>query len=245
MSENNDEGVAPMTMPLVSVIIPVYNGERFLAAALDSVFAQDYRPTEVIVVDDGSTDMSARIARSYSGVRYIYQDNQGHATARNTGIGAARGEYIAFLDADDIWLPDKLNIQISYLIQNPLVGYVISRMHAILETGAEWPVSLNRNHYLEDPPCFLPSSLVVRKIVMGKIGLFDSHYRIANDCDWFFRAKDAGVLMAIIPQVLVHRRIHLSNQSHEKSVTSETFAAVRDSIKRKRQPGPSHESGSK
>ena len=220
--------------PLVSVIIPVYNGERFLSAALDSVFAQDYRPIEVIVVDDGSTDRTAEIARGYPEARHIYQANQGPGATRNTGIAAARGEFIAFLDADDIWLPNKLIAQVSYLLEHPQVGYVITRMHALLEADVEWPASLNRKHYSKDPPCFLPSALLVRRRVFNEIGVFDSHFRHANDADWFLRAKDAGVPMAIVPQVLVKKRIHFSNLSHEKSVTEETLAAVRVSIQRKR-----------
>jgi glycosyltransferase involved in cell wall biosynthesis len=91
--------------PLVSVVTPVYNGEAFLRETLESIFAQDYEPFEVIVVDDGSTDGSAAIARSYPAARYIRQHNQGPAAARNAGIAAARGEFLAFVDADDVALP--------------------------------------------------------------------------------------------------------------------------------------------
>lgn len=219
---------------LISVIIAVRNSERFLSAALESVFAQDYHQIDVIVVDDGSTDRTAEIARGYPELRYIHQTNQGPGAARNTGITAARGEFIAFLDADDIWLPNKLSAQVGHLLQHPQVGYVITRMHVILETGTEWPANLNREHYMQDPSCFLPSALLVRAAVFDQIGVFDVRYRIAEDSDWFLRAQDAGVPMAIVPQVLVHRRIHSSNLSHEKSATAETLAAVRASIQRKR-----------
>ena len=101
--------------PLVSTIIPVFNGERLLPEALDSVFRQDYRPIEVIVVDDGSTDGTSLVARSCPEVRYLYQSNQGLGAARNAGIAAACGEFIAFLDADDIWLPRKLSSQMNFL----------------------------------------------------------------------------------------------------------------------------------
>ena len=94
---------------LVSCIIPVFNGELYLREALESVFEQTYRTTEVVVVDDGSTDETPNIAASFqSRVTYIRQDNQGPATARNTAIRAARGEFIAFLDCDDLWEPEKL-----------------------------------------------------------------------------------------------------------------------------------------
>jgi len=101
-----------VSRPLVSVVIPVYNAEPFLREALDSVLAQDYEPFEVIVVDDGSTDGSGTIARSYPEVRYLRQENQGPAVARNAGIAAAQGEFLAFFDADDVMLPNKLSVQV-------------------------------------------------------------------------------------------------------------------------------------
>src|SRR5213078_156464 len=109
--------------PLVSVIIPVYNGARYLRAALESVFAQTYRPIEVIVVDDGSGDDSGVIAQSFPDVHFIHQENQGVAAARNHGFDAARGEFIAFLDQDDLWTPEKLKVQVNYLLNHPDVGY--------------------------------------------------------------------------------------------------------------------------
>ena len=104
-----------MSNPLVSVIMPVYNGEQFLRLALDSVFAQNYRPLDIIVVDDGSTDHSADIACSFKGVRYFYQENQGDGLARNHGIAQAQGDFISFLVADDLWAPHKTYVQIEYL----------------------------------------------------------------------------------------------------------------------------------
>src|SRR3954452_6514802 len=97
--------------PLVSVIIPVYNAEAFLAEALTSVFALDYEPFEVIVVDDGSTDGSAAVARANSRVRYFHKENRGASEARNAGASHARGELLAYVDADDIVPADKLHLQ--------------------------------------------------------------------------------------------------------------------------------------
>ncbi len=223
-------------LPLVSVIIPVYNGERYLAEAIDSVFAQDYHPFEIIVVDDGSVDDTADIAKLYKDdVRYIYQSNQGHAAAKNTGISVAEGEFIAFLDADDLWAPHKLRAQIGFLIENPEIGYVISRMRVFLEPGARWPYQLDEEYFASDPAGYLPSTLVVKKHVLGEIGTFDTGYRHANDSDWFFRAKDAGVPMAVLQDVLVYRRLHSSNMSYEaKANLSELLRVVRSSVKRDR-----------
>src|SRR6476619_4299573 len=113
--------------PLVSVIIPVYNGARYLRAALESVFAQSYCNFEVIVVDDGSVDDSGVIAQSFPEVRYINQTNQGVAAARNHGIEVARGEYFAFLDQDDLWTPEKLKLQIEYLLNHQDLGYTLTQ----------------------------------------------------------------------------------------------------------------------
>src|SRR3954470_15704279 len=125
-------------MPLVSALVPVFNGERFLAEALDSIFAQRWEPLEVVVVDDGSTDRSAEIARSYS-VSYLHQENAGIATARNAAIEAAGGEIVAFLDADDVWLPGSLEKRVEHLLDTPEVGFVVGRMEVFLEPGHERP----------------------------------------------------------------------------------------------------------
>src|SRR5438132_1599837 len=115
-------GITPLC---VSVVIPVYNGERYLADAIQSVRDQTYQNFEVIVVDDGSTDGSADVAQRFGeAIRYVHQANGGVCKARNAGIAAARGAYIAFLDQDDLWLPDKLAAQVTYLDSHPEVGAV-------------------------------------------------------------------------------------------------------------------------
>ena len=116
-----------MAGPLVSVVVPVYNVAAFLREALHSLVAQDYEPFEVVVIDDGSTDGSGAIARSYPGVRYLRQENQGPAAARNAGIAAARGEIVAFADADDVQLPTRLSVQVGYLIEHPEISATLGR----------------------------------------------------------------------------------------------------------------------
>ncbi len=124
-----------MQGPLVSVIVPVYNGERYLTKTIQSVLTQDYQPIEIIVVDDGSTDRTAEIVRAQPNIHYIYQNNRGVSAARNTGIAAAQGEFLAFLDADDMWVPQKLSVQVSYLTQHPDVGFVYAYRRMIIEEG--------------------------------------------------------------------------------------------------------------
>lgn len=118
----------------VSVVIPAYNAERFIADALASVQAQSCQPLEIIVVDDGSTDRTAQLVRGFAGVCYLRQDNAGPSRARNAGIRAARGEYIAFLDADDLWLEEKLERQMALAAREPGLGLIVTNVR-FLQNG--------------------------------------------------------------------------------------------------------------
>lgn len=220
---------------LISVIIPVYNGAAFIAAALESVLGQTYQSWEMIVVDDGSTDDTASVVHQFSDrVRYLYQPNRGPAAARNTGMAAAKGELIAFLDHDDQWTPDKLTVQANYLQQNPQVGYVLARMHIMLEPGVTWPASLNQSHYAQDPVGFVPSATLIQHTVFDRVGYFDSTLRQAEDVDWFARAQDLGIQKAVIDAVLLHKRIHGANISLKASDNRQNLMqALRRSTQRK------------
>lgn len=223
-----------MNRPLVSVVVPVYNGERFLAFALQSIFDQDYRPLEVIVVDDGSVDDSGNIARSFQEVRYIYQSNQGASAARNAGVAAARGELIAFLDADDIWTPNnKISKQTDHLLGHPETGYVVGGGENFLESETDLPAGLTKELFMTEHT-FLTSTLMVRKPVFYEVGEFDHSYKISQDTDWFVRARDAGVQGFVLPETLVYRRIHDANLSSQTQVLRhELLRIARESIGRR------------
>jgi len=219
---------------LISIVIPVFNGAKFISKALDSVFNQNYTSIEVIVVDDGSTDTSNKIIKSYD-VTYFRQNNLGVASARNRGIELAKGEFIAFLDQDDIWLPDKLRKQINHLQNHQNIGYVISKQMLYLEDGLERPAWLKKE--LLDTPLvgYLPSTLMVRKEVFNTIGMFDSTYIQGSDTDWFFRAYEKNIGMEIINDVLVLRTIHSSNSSHEVgNIHHELLKLIQKSLFRRR-----------
>lgn len=224
-----------MEKPLVSVVVPVYNGERYLGEALKSIFAQDYRPLEVIVVDDGSTDTSASIARSFEEINYFYQQNQGPSAARNAGIAAASGEFIAFLDADDVWLPNKLSIQVKYLMDHPEVGFVLARQRMIIEEGVEKPPWYRKDIFEEDNVCFGPSATVARRSAFREVGSYDPDYRYGEIAQWLTRAKDAGILKAVIPETLIISRVHGRNQTyHLDEMRSNILRALKASIDRQR-----------
>lgn len=221
--------------PLISVIIPVYNGERYLAEAIESVLVQTYRPIEIIVVDDGSTDNSAGIAQSHKEINYIYQSNQGVSVARNAGIASAQGEFIAFLDADDRWTPDKLSVQMNYLLNHPEIQYAIARVKFFLEPGHPIPPGLRKELLENDHVGRIPSTLVVRKSLFDVIGKFKPDLTTAEDVDWFTRANDKNVPMVIVSKTLLYKRIHNTNLSLNALVNNQNLLkALRHSIDRRR-----------
>lgn len=185
---------------MVSVIIPVYNGEKYIAEALESVFNQTYSNYEVVVVDDGSTDGSEQIIDQYSDkVKFIKQTNSGPAGARNNGIKNSIGEYIAFLDCDDIWVPEKLQEQVNRLENNKEFGLVYSDFGKFDEHGViEQSASQSRNLFMPsgnifpylffDPLCWT-STVLVKRSCLDEIGIFDEDKKIqiAEDYDLWLR----------------------------------------------------------
>ena len=225
--------------PLVSVIIPVYNGARYLGAALESVFAQTYREFEVIVVDDGSADESGVIAQGFPDVRYLQQTNQGVAAARNHGLEAARGEFFAFLDQDDLWTPDKLKLQVEYLLRHPDVGYTLTQQKYFLDPGGTLPAWFRKELFDSVHTGWVLGTLVVRRTIFEQVGNFATGYSAANDSDWFFRAKAAGIPMAVMPELLLLKRIHDANDSaRAKEILSELLKVVKTSLNRQRSIQP-------
>jgi len=221
---------------LVSVVVPVYNGERYLAEALRSILEQEYRHFELIVVDDGSTDGSAEIARSFDGVRYIYQRNQGISSAWNSGIAASKGEFIAFLAQDDLWTPHKLGVQVHYMLSHPHLQYTIAKMMYFLEPGCPIPLGFRKELLDEDHVACVVETMLARKALFDAIGGFDTSLACAQDVDWFARAKDADTPMAVIPEVLLHQRIHDDNFTYRtvEEGAQSLLRVVRQSIERQR-----------
>ena len=222
--------------PLVSVIMAVRNGERFLRQAIESILAQDYRPLEIILIDGQSEDRTADIARSYPDIRYILQGNRGVANAYNIGITASRGEYVAFLSHDDLWTPDKLSLQAGYLTENSDVQYTIARVRLFLEPGCSFPSSLREDLLEGDHPAWIMETLVARRQVFEQVGMLDPQVSPADDTDWFARANDLGMSMAVIDRVLLLKRIHDKNTSLTSAeYMRNLFIVLRRSSARKRQ----------
>lgn len=223
-------------LPLVTVIIPVYNGGKFLEEALQSVFDQTYQNIEIVVVDDGSTDNTAEIAQSFSQVHYIYQENQGVSVARNTAISRAGGEYIAFLDADDIWMPDKLSIQIEYMLGNPEFRITTTDKTNFLEPGTQLPNHLKQIDNWESMEENIPSMMMVHHSVFKEIGYYSPDYKASEDTEWIWRAMDAKIPIKKIEKNLVRRRLHGSNLSWVmvKDHKANLMRILRESVARKK-----------
>ncbi len=212
---------------LVSVIIPAYNGEKYLAEAIENVTNQDYQPLEIILIDDGSTDKTAEIAAEFkNSIRYISQQNSGPAAARNRGISMANGDVIAFLDVDDLWSDDKLKLQADYLANNPSVEIVQGLIQNLkISPLTNDNVAIFEKEYHPYNYINLGSGLY-RKLVFDKIGLFDESLRYAEDVDWFIRAWENSISKVVLKQVTLFYRKHRENMTVGKTLTELGFVKI-------------------
>lgn len=204
------------SLPLVSVLIPTYNYGRFLKQCLESVVNQTYKNIEVIIVDDGSTDNTKQIIQEYPVVRYYYQNNSGVSVARNRLLKEARGEYIAFIDADDYWTEDKIEKQISYLQNHPDEDMVFSICRNFFDNEQ---VANNKKAQFLAQTDFLagiPSALI-KKEIFDKFGFFEDDMEYGEDSEWLMRVRLHGIKSGRIDEVLYFRRLHGNNITIQKT----------------------------
>lgn len=209
----------------VSVVIPAFDAEAHLAAAIDSVFAQTYPVDECVVVDDGSTDGTAEVVRRYrSRVRYLHQRNAGVSAARNTGIRSSEGDLIAFLDADDVWLPEKIEKQLNVLERETSgVGLVYCGMYEVnedLEDPVERPTpppyaALGNTLLMEPPVVSVAQTGLVPRVVLQEVGSFDERLSTSADTDLVCRIGLRYRLIGV-PEPLVLYRTHASQMSQDE-----------------------------
>jgi glycosyltransferase involved in cell wall biosynthesis len=200
---------------LISVIIPVYNGEAFLAEAVGSILEQHYDPLEIIVIDDGSTDRTRQVAADLQGnIRYFYQPNRGLPVSRNKGVQMARGNVICFLDVDDLWTKNKLALQLTHLKQNPSVLIVLGHTQLMRWTGNK---EGKQEFVLWGKPVLAMSmgSALFKRQVFDQVGLFDETQRYCDDLDWFMRAREMRISILVHPEVTLFYRRHANNMTNE------------------------------
>lgn len=204
----------PVNKPLISVIIPVHNLEKYLQEAIDSVLAQTYRHFEIIIVDDGSTDRSEEIILEYvrkqpDRIRHIAQQNQGAAAARNRGIEIAKGEWIAFLDGDDVWKPHKLERQLQIVRKRPGINFLSSFSEIYGQQGLVWknsPSLANIKFELLLHGCFIILSTVLIKKELLHEEMFDKSFSAAHDLELFVRLAPKSCYYFINEPLIYYRR---------------------------------------
>ncbi len=215
--------------PSVSVIIPIYNSAKYLREAIGSVLAQNYSPLEVLVVDDGSTDNGPELASRYgSAVRVIAIPHRGHPAARNAGVAVATGDFLAFLDADDLWTANKLDLQIEAFAANPSLDLVFGHMQNFisLELTAEERAKIKCNSTAL--PGLLQGSMLARRDSFHRVGPFAEERKMGDFLDWYGRATLQNMNIYMLPDTVVRRRIHLANfQRTHKHLRKENLIALK------------------
>jgi glycosyltransferase involved in cell wall biosynthesis len=224
--------------PLVSVIIPAYNGDRYIAQAIESILHQTYANYEIIVIDDGSTDNTRISLQSYwQQIRYIYQDNQGVSAARNRGVKESKGSLVAFLDQDDFFLPHKLALQVAGFIANPSLAIVNSgwcvvnnrgEVIANIEPWHSLP-NLSLEDWLIWKPVFLGAMMFNRKC-LGEIDGFDIQLHQAPDVDLVLRLVLTGCKTAWVDCSTVCYRQHDLNASRDVLAQSRELEVILDRL---------------
>jgi glycosyltransferase involved in cell wall biosynthesis len=227
----------PPDPPTVSVVIPAFNAEHYLAEAIDSVLAQTGAPLECIVVDDGSNDGTRRIAEAYGGkVRCLSRPNQGVSAARNAGIEAARGELIAFLDADDVWVPDKLERQTRLFCEVPGLVFSYGGIELVdarlAPLGSPIPAvpppeAVHRTLMLRPGGFGLAITGLIRREVLEALGGFDPRLSTSADGDLALRLVNAGEGRAI-EDVMARYRHHGPQMHHDLEVFERDWRLVLD-----------------
>lgn len=221
----------------VSVVLPMYNRAAYVAEAIASVYAQPSPVADVVVVDDGSTDESVavveRVARP--GLSIVRQSNRGIGAARNRGIAAATGDWIAFIDSDDLWEPDKLARQLAAgagdgadLVFGHLVEFLSPERAADLAGTLRVATS--------PVPGLIASTLLARRAAIERIGPFDERLRVGEFVEWMSRARDLGLGIRMIDQTVARRRVHGGNTVLTRS-NADYLRAIKMTLDRRRAGG--------
>jgi glycosyltransferase involved in cell wall biosynthesis len=231
-----------VTSPLISCIVPVFNGERYLAETLDSILAQTYRPIEVIAVDDGSTDGTGQVIAGYGDrVRCLRQANAGPTAARNFGLTAATGALVAFVDSDDLWHPEKLERQVARFLARPDLDVCVSHVRNFwVEEIREEAARFERDRLGTPMPGYCNPTLLAKRALFERVGQFDPELDRRSQADWFIRARAHGANIELLPDVLVYRRVHRMNLSRRLhgQIRDDCLVIAKRLIDRRRQGVP-------
>ena len=218
--------------PLVSVIMAAYNAAEHIGEALDSVLAQDWRPLEVVVVDDGSTDDTGEIVAGYD-VVYVHQENEGPSAARNAAVARSSGEFVANFDSDDLLPPTRITDQVTYLLAHPEVGAVFGRQ--------EWmnaPAWMARDSVYGDVDGIPLSSVMFRRDVFLELGGYDTSFVHGEDMDLLVRMRAQGIEYRVIPQIVLYRRYQASSLTGGQPSHEPLLRSLRAKLEREQPSAP-------
>ncbi len=243
-NQQKSQKISEQESPLISIIVPVYNGEKFIAGAVKNILHQGYPAIEIIIVDDGSSDNTRKIVEDLSiDVRYFHQPNDGPSSARNRGIRDVSGKYVAFLDVDDLWPENNLKLLVAELEANPSVDVV--RGYAQLFKND----NNDGMEYLGNPKEAFPDYIgaaLYRKQAFTKVGLFDSFLKFGEDSDWFNRAREKNLNIKRLDDTTLLVRRHEGNITAGKSLKELNILKVfKKSLDRARNAGLEYDQKSK
>lgn len=221
----------------ITVILPVYNGEKYLSQAIKSVLSQSHQPMEVIIIDDGSTDQTALIAKSFgTALRYHYQSNQGAGTARNKGVELAQGQLLAFLDADDLWVDNKLARQVQAFTADPELDMVFGHVHQFHSPELPDEVKQQIKIPVEIIPGQHAGTMLIKREAFQKAGPFKTDWELAEFVDWYIKAEEAGLKSVMLPDVVMKRRLHKASQgTYKRQHRQEYVRVLKAALDRRRQ----------
>ena len=205
--------------PLISVMMPTYNNDKYIAQAIESIYAQNYSNIEIIVVDDGSTDNTKEIVKRYKDIKYFYTEHKGIPFARNIALENSKGEYIAFLDSDDYWLPNKLNTQMQYFKEHPDCEIVFTKYENFFENEDitknkiavfEKNVEKTNNSCLE--------TSVAKRNLFDKCGKFNENLQFGEDSEYVYKISKNNIdIKHVINKKFYMRRLHGNNISFKRN----------------------------
>jgi glycosyltransferase involved in cell wall biosynthesis len=214
----------PVSTPTVDVVIPVFNGERYLGEAIESVLAQDYKMASIIVVDDGSSDRSVDVARRFPGVVVLRQERRGPAAARNRGVESSSAELLAFLDADDRWLPGKLRMQVEAIMTDDVVDMVFGGMNHFYSpelTPEEYPARPEGQE-----KGYVIGTMLIRRRSFLRTGLLPTGLAVGEFIAWYAKARTYGLGEAVIHETVLERRLHASNYTRSQRDLRQAYLRV-------------------
>ncbi len=229
------------TNPLVSVILPVYNTEKYIQESINSILNQTYTPIEIICCDDGSTDNSYEILTSFTKkypeiIKLVSnKTNSGIAASRNHALQNASGTFFAFMDADDIWEPKKIELQMRQFAQQPELAISFTWMQCFISPDLSDEIKALRYCPPDPSPGYISATALVRKAAFDLVGPFNPMWRVGEFIDWFARAKDLNLEYSIVEEVLFKRRIHATNTGvTERPSRTDYLKIIKQSLDRKK-----------